>query len=247
MEELIFIFFVGFFAQLVDGALGMAYGLTSTTMLLSLGIPPVVASATTHAAECFTTGFSAIAHHQFGNINGRLFRRLLLPGVLGSIGGVYLLVHVDAAIIKPLISIYLMIMGLVILTKAFREFPPKTVTQHLIPLGFFGGFMDAVGGGGWGPVVTSNLLARGNDARTTIGSVNACEFFIAVIATAAFFFNQIEMAWQPVAALALGGAVSAPLGPWLCRHLPSKVLLGVVGCLIIVLSFRLFWLGFLGL
>lgn len=244
MEEFIIFFLVGFCAQLVDGALGMAYGLTSTTLLLSLGVPPAAASATTHAAECVTTGFSGLAHHQFGNINFKLFRKLLIPGLLGSIGGVLLVSNVEALRIKPFIAMYLMIMGLTILIKALRDFPPVTITRHLISLGFAGGFMDAVGGGGWGPIVTSTLLMRGNDARMTIGTVNATEFFIALIATIAFFASGIEVSWQTVAALALGGAVAAPLGAWLCKHLSHKILLILVGLLIMALSLRIFFIWF---
>ncbi len=245
MSDFILFFLVGFCAQLVDGALGMAYGLTSTTLLLSLGVPPAAASATTHAAECITTGFSALAHHHFGNIHFKLFRKLLIPGMLGSIAGVILVSNVDSNRIKPLIVLYLAIMGLTILIKAIMEFPPRTVNRHLIPLGFFGGFMDAMGGGGWGPLVTSTLLVRGNDPRMTIGTVNATEFFVAMIATVAFFASGISVPWQTVTALALGGALAAPLGAWVCRHLPHKVLLIIVGFLIIGLSIRILiiWLG----
>lgn len=226
---------------MVDGALGMAYGITSTTLLLSLGLPPVLASATTHAAECITTGFSALAHHQFGNVNRELFRRLLVPGMIGAAIGASTLIHVDGDRIKPFIAIYLFILGLIIITKVFREFPPAVVTHHLIPLGFFGAFMDAVGGGGWGPIVTSTLLVRGHDVRTTIGSVNACEFFIAVTASFTFFLSGVQIGWQVVVALALGGALAAPVGAYVCKYVPVKFLLFLVGMLIIILSSRILW------
>lgn len=243
--ELFFEFLIiGFLAQLVDGALGMAYGLTSTTLLLTVGVSPAYASATTHAAECITTGFSGLAHHQFGNVDKTLFRRLLLPGVLGAIAGALLLTLFDTHAIKPLVAFYLLIMGTIIIIKAFREFPPRSVTSHLTPLGFLGAFMDAVGGGGWGPIVTSNLLVRGNDARMTIGSVNACEFFIAVASSITFLAGGVDIGWQVVAALALGGAIAAPIGAWLCKHMPIKWLMLIVGTLIVGLSCRTFWHSF---
>lgn len=239
MEEFIGYLIVGFLAQLVDAALGMAYGLTATTLFLSFGLPPITASATTHAAECFTTGFSALAHHQFGNVNRFLFRRLLIPGVLGSIAGAILLNLINSELIKPFVALYLLIMGMIVIIKAFKQFPPYQVTRHLIPLGLIGGFLDAMGGGGWGPVVTSTLLARGNDARTTIGSVNACEFFIAVAATITFFLGGVHLDWHVIAALAIGGAIASPIGAWLCKHVPARIILSLVGTIIIILSLRM--------
>lgn len=244
MEHFIEFVIVGFLAQLVDGTLGMAYGLTSTTLLLSLGLPPSVASATTHAAECITTGFSGIAHHQFGNVNSLLFRRLLLPGMLGAIVGASVLISINPATIKPFVGLYLLCMGIIVIVKAFREFPPQTVTHHLIPLGFIGAFLDAIGGGGWGPIVTSTLLVRGNDVRTTIGSVNATEFFIAVAASVTFFLGGVSIGWEVVLALAIGGAIAAPLGAWLCKYMPSKWFLLLVGIMIATLSLRTLYLSF---
>lgn len=244
MDDFYYFVMIGFLAQLIDGALGMAYGLITTTLLLSIGFTPVLASATTHAAECATTGFSALAHHQFGNIDRRLFLRLLVPGLIGSVTGVFLLTHLDGKAMKPFVAIYLMIMGLTIIGKVFRAIPPQRVTEHLIPLGFFGALMDALGGGGWGPIVTSSLLAKGNDARTTIGSVNACEFFIAITASAAFFISGAIIGWKVVLGLAIGGAIAAPLSAWLCKYVPMKMLMFAVGILIILLSAYTLWLNF---
>lgn len=244
MELFLEYLIIGFLAQLVDGALGMAYGLTSTTLLLTAGLSPAYASATTHAAECITTGFSGLAHHQFGNIDRTLFRRLLLPGILGAIVGSLLLTLINSHAIKPFVALYLLIMGGIIIIKAFREFPPRTVTSHLTPLGFIGAFMDAVGGGGWGPIVTSNLLVRGNEARMTIGSVNACEFFVAVASSMTFLMGGVDIGWVIVAALATGGALASPIGAWLCKHLPTKWLMLIVGILIVGLSCRTFWHSF---
>lgn len=243
MEDFIFYASIGFLAQLIDGALGMAYGLISTTFLLSFGLPPATASAITHAAECVTTGFSAIAHHQFGNIDKRLFLRLLIPGMCGAIAGVILLTHIDGELIKPFIGFYLFMMGCIVISKAFIVFPPQNAASHLIPLGFGGAFFDAVGGGGWGPIVTSTLLARGLNPRMTIGSVNATEFFIALTATLAFFLNNVLVEWKVIAALAIGGAIAAPLGAWLCKHIPVKWMFFLVGMLIIGLSLRAVFLG----
>lgn len=243
MEDFLIFFLIGFIAQLIDGALGMAYGVTTTTFLLNFGMPPVTASAITHVAECVTTGFSAIAHHQLGNVNKTLFLRLLLPGMVGAVLGVMMITHIDGESIKPFIGIYLLIMGLIVLSKAFTVFPPIAVTRHLMPLGFIGAFMDAVGGGGWGPIITSTLLARGHNARITIGSVNACEFFIVFTVSITFFFNQVFIDWQTIIALALGGAIAAPIGAFLCKHIPVKVLLFLVGLLLIGLSSRTIWIS----
>lgn len=247
MEEFLIFLLVGFFAQLIDGALGMAYGLATTTFLLNFGVPPMTASAVTHAAECVTTGCSAFAHHRLGNIDRSLFFRLLVPGVVGAITGVFVLTHIDGDVLKPFIAIYLLIMGFIVISKAFTTFPPKGVAKHLIPLGFGGAFMDAVGGGGWGPIVTSTLLARGHNPRLTIGSVNACEVFIATTVSITFFLSNVMVGWQIVAALAIGGAFAAPLGALLCKHVPVKVLLFLVGLLIIGLSFRTLWLSLVSL
>ncbi|MEO6263673.1 MAG: sulfite exporter TauE/SafE family protein [Luteimonas sp.] len=229
---------IGFLAQLIDGALGMAYGITATSLLLAVGLPPMVASATVHAAECFTTGASAVSHHAFGNIDRALFKRLLLPGVLGAATGAYLLTALPGDLVKPWIAGYLVLMGVVILVKAVREFPPRRVTTHLRPLGFFGAMADALGGGGWGPMVTSTLLARGNEFRITVGSVNAVEFFVTLTASITFILTIGLGHWQVIAGLAVGGVLAAPLGAWLVRHVPIKPMMLFVGLLVIAISSR---------
>lgn len=242
MEYFIYYVIIGFVAQLVDGTLGMAYGVICTTLLLGIGFSPLAASTTTHTAEFFTTGFSALSHHQLGNVNKKLFFRLLLPGMLGSIIGALLLLLLEGYLIKLFMIVYLMIMGIVIIIKFFQEFPPVRVVRHLIPLGFFGGLIDAIGGGGWGPIVSSTLLARGNDARTTIGSVNACEFFIVMTTVSTFFLSGSYAGWDIVAGLALGGAIAAPIGAYLCKHVAHRGLLLIVGIVIILLSLRTLWI-----
>ncbi|HVQ33546.1 MAG TPA: sulfite exporter TauE/SafE family protein [Lysobacter sp.] len=235
---------IGFAAQLVDGALGMAYGATASSLLLGVGIAPAVSSATVHAAECFTTGASALSHHTFGNIDKKLFRRLLIPGMIGAAIGAYLLVQLPGETIKPWIAGYLLLLGIVIVAKGFREIVAKRVTSHLIPLGFFGALIDAIGGGGWGPIVATNLLARGNEARLTIGTVNAVEFFVTLTASLVFLATLGVSHWQIVAALALGGVAAAPIGGWLVKHLNPRYLLFVVGLLVIGLSLRTLYLHF---
>ena len=237
---------IGFAAQLVDGALGMAYGATASSLLLGIGVAPAVSSATVHAAECFTTGMSALSHHTFGNIDRTLFRRLLLPGMLGAAVGAYLLVQLPGDAIKPWIAGYLLLLGIVIIAKGFREIVAKKVTSHLIPLGFFGALIDAIGGGGWGPVVATNLLARGNAARLTIGTVNAVEFFVTLTASLVFLMTLGVSHWQIVASLAIGGVAAAPLGGWLVKHLNPRYLIFVVGFLVVGLSLRTLYLHFAG-
>ncbi|MEP6880227.1 MAG: sulfite exporter TauE/SafE family protein, partial [Nitrosospira sp.] len=178
---------VGFFAQVVDGALGMAYGVTATTFLLATGASPGAASASVHIAEIFTTGVSGISHAKFGNVNKQLFVRLLVPGILGGVLGAILVTQIDGAIFKPYISTYLLLLGIYILSKAFRPLRLRTqAPRHVGKLALFGGFVDAAGGGGWGPVVTSTLVSSGNDPRTTIGSVNFAEFFLTLTSAAVF-------------------------------------------------------------
>jgi hypothetical protein len=228
----------GFLAQLVDGTLGMAYGVTASSLLLSFGLPPATTSATVHAAECFTTGASAISHHAFRNINAVLFRRLLVPGILGAVVGAYILSSFPAQTLREFVAAYLLLMGGVIILKAFREFPPRAVTTHLAPLGFVGALVDALGGGGWGPIVASTLMARGHDARETVGSVNAVEFFVTVAASVTFIVTLGLTNWPIILGLAIGGLPAAPLGAWACKHIPLKPLTVLVGALIIALSLR---------
>ena len=228
----------GFLAQLVDGTLGMAYGVTASSLLLSFGLPPATMSATVHAAECFTTGASGLSHHAFRNINGTLFRKLLFPGVVGAIIGAYILSSFPGGTLKPFVASYLVLMGGLIVLKGFREFPPRAVTTHLTPLGFGGALVDAMGGGGWGPIVASTLIARGHSARETVGSVNAVEFFVTVAASVTFILTLGVTNWPMILGLALGGLPAAPLGAWACRHLPLKPLMIMVGALVIALGLR---------
>jgi uncharacterized protein len=230
---------VGIMAQLVDGTLGMGYGATSTSLLLSLGISPAVSSTSVHISEMFTTGASAISHHRFGNINKKLFRYLLLPGILGAVTGAYLLAdRIDGDAIKPYIAGYMIVLGIIIIRKGIQKNIVKKKTKQLGFLAAFGGFMDAVGGGGWGPIVTSTLLGRGRDPRYTIGSVNAAEFAVAFSSGVTFMIFQGINSWQVASGLILGGVIAAPFGAFLLNKVPRKPMMVLVGCLVIVLSIR---------
>jgi len=228
---------VGFFAQAVDGALGMAYGVTATTFLLGAGASPAAASASVHIAEIFTTGFSGVAHLKYGNVNRRLFLRLLVPGILGAVLGAIFITQFDGRVLKPYVTAYLLLMGVYILSKAFRKLRARTdEPAHVGKLAAFGGFVDAAGGGGWGPVVTSTLVGSGRDPRTTIGSVNFAEFFITVATAGSFTLLAGPGTWMLVAGLVVGGLFAAPFAALLCRRLRARALLIIVGLLITSLS-----------
>ena len=233
---------IGFAAQMIDGALGMAYGVSSNTFLLSLGIPPAAASASVHMAEVVTTGVSGASHWRLGNIDWNLVKRLLIPGALGGIAGAYLLTSIDGGIIKPFVSAYLLIMGVVILVKAIKYDPKPhngVHTARVSALGVVGGFFDAVGGGGWGPIVTTTLVARGKDTRLTIGSVNFSEFFVTLAESIVFVLTlNFSEYWQIILGLLIGGAIAAPLAATMTKKVPVKMLMLMVGVLIIILSIR---------
>ena len=228
---------VGLLAQAIDGALGMAYGVTASTFLLGMGATPAVASASVHIAEIFTTGVSGIAHVRYGNVNKKLFLRLLVPGTLGALAGVVLVTQIDGKLLKPYVAAYLLLMGLYILSKAFRRIrAAQQEPRHVGKLALFGGFVDSVGGGGWGPVVTSTLVGTGNDPRTTIGSVNFAEFFLTLATAAAFTALAVDGLWITVAGLVIGGLFAAPFAALLCSKMHTRVLLILVGVLITSLS-----------
>jgi uncharacterized membrane protein YfcA len=228
---------VGFLAQVVDGALGMAYGITATTFLLSAGASPAAASASVHIAEVFTTGLSGISHVKLGNVNKSLFLRLLLPGIIGAVLGAVLITQFDGDVMKPFISAYLLLMGLYILRKAYLHVAQRKAPKHVAKLALFGGFVDAAGGGGWGPVVTSSLIGSGGDPRTTIGSVNFAEFFLTLSSAASFILLAGELnTWLMVAGLVFGGMFAAPFAAYLCKRIPARVLMTIVGCLITLIS-----------
>jgi uncharacterized protein len=230
---------IGFAAQLIDGAIGMAYGLASSTILLSMGVPPATASASVHTAEVFTTAASSISHWRLGNVDKRLFRRLVIPGVIGGALGAYLLSAVPGETVRPFVGIYLGIMGFVILWRAFRRrYGAPTEPKQFEALGFAGGFLDAVGGGGWGPMVTSSLIGQGKNARLAIGSTNAAEFLVTLTISGTFVVTIGLELWPIILGLTLGGALAAPFAAYVTRALPDRPLMIIVGVIITLLSIR---------
>jgi uncharacterized membrane protein YfcA len=245
MELIILLYVaVGFFAQMIDGCLGMAYGVSSNTFLLSLGLPPAAASASVHLAEVFTTAVSGFSHFRLGNVDKEVFKRLVLPGVIGGIIGAYLLTTLPSKIIAPIVSVYLLLMGIRILVKGVRNLPQTNLQTNLTLLGVVGGFSDAIGGGGWGPIVTTTLLSRGGKPRFTIGSVNLSEFFVTLAESITFIGVLGISNWQVILGLIVGGVIAAPFGAYLCKRLLPRTLLIVVGGLITFLSLRNIYLAF---
>ncbi|KTC87006.1 sulfite exporter TauE/SafE family protein [Legionella brunensis] len=259
VNEYLLFALIGFGAQLVDGGLGMGYGLISMTALLAFGVAPPLASAGVHTAEIVTTAISGVSHMMFKNVDHTLFKRLVIPGMIGGIAGSQLLSYAPVGIIKPFVMLYLFIMGMYVLYKSFskmelseklynymaytllkREKPTQKMPR-LISLGFIGGFLDAAGGGGWGSIVNSTLLAQGEHPRYTIGSVNLAEFLVTVSISAAFFLTIEIKQWAMLIGLVIGGAIGAPISAYMVRILPTNLLMLMVGALIIVLSLRSFW------
>jgi len=228
---------VGLLAQLVDGSLGMAYGITSTSFLIGIGATPAAASGAVHVAEIFTTAFSGISHIKFGNVHKDLFKKLVIPGVIGGILGAYILTSIDGKLIKPYVTVYLLLMGLFILRKAFVLIKHNNKKiKHVRKLALTGGFLDAIGGGGWGPIVTSSLIGQGNSPRHTIGSVNTAEFFVSFATGITFILLGSAGHWILVAGLIIGGLFSAPFAAYLTSKLSTKKLLIAVGFLITAIS-----------
>jgi uncharacterized protein len=238
-QDFLLFFAIGVFAQLVDGTMGMGYGATTTSFLLIMGVPPVVSSTGVHVAEMFTTGASAISHHRFGNINKKLVKHLLIPGVLGSITGAYLLSDfIDGNVIKPFIALYMIVLACIIIKKALVINIVKKKTKRLDFLAFLGGFMDAIGGGGWGPIVTSTLLGRGRNLRYTIGSVNVAEFAVCFASGITFILFGGIQGWQVIIGLILGGVIAAPIAAKLVNKINRRPMMIAVGILIIILSLK---------
>ena len=237
LEIVIPFILVGFAAQLVDGALGMAFGVISTTLFVTLGVPPALASASVHTVECFTTGVSGISHMVQRNVDWKMLSRLAVPGVLGAVLGAYVLTQIDAATVKPFILAYLSGIGVYLIWRGFRYPPEHSPPKIVEPLGLAGGFLDAAGGGGWGPVVTGNLLVQGAEPRRVIGTVNTAEFLVTVSASATFI---AALGWQAFSAatvgLLIGGVVAAPFAAVVARHTNPKVLLALVGTVLTLTS-----------
>lgn len=245
-EMFLWFLLVGFVAQSIDGALGMAYGVSSNSILLGIGIPPASASAWVHFAQVFTSLASGISHWKMGNVDWKLAKKLMIPGVFGSILGAFLLSNVDGDLVKPVIALYLLIMGFVILRKARKSHHVTKFNREsrsLPILATSGGFADAVGGGGWGPIVNSTLLSKGKIARYAIGTGNFVEFFVSLASASTFLFFVKELSLAPVLGLILGGIVAAPFAAYICKLIKPKYLMIAVGVLIILLSIRTFYLS----
>lgn len=227
---------VGLLAQVVDGALGMAYGLVTSSVLLSLGLPPAVASASVHTAELATCAVSGASHAWFGNVERRLLFQLAIPGACGGIVGALFLANVPGEIIAPFVNGYLVVLGLLVLARAVRKAPLRGRMRHPSPLGFIAGLLDAIGGGGWGSITTPTLIARGGAARMMIGTANAAEFMVAAAIAATLIAHVGMQQWRVVAGLLVGGVAAAPFAAWLVRRLPERFLLIAVGVLIVGLG-----------
>jgi uncharacterized protein len=231
---------IGFAAQMVDGALGMAFGVISSTLLVSvMGVPPARASAGVHLVEMFTTGASGLSHIWHRNVDWKLFARIAVPGIIGGVAGAYLLANIDASIARPFVMAYLTGIGFYLLYKAvtYPAMPRVRDAKVTVPLGLIGGFLDASGGGGWGPVVTSNLLIQGTDPRKTVGTVNTAEFLLTFSVSITFMVTiGIEAFTIVTGGLLIGGLLAAPFGAWIAKRIPAKTLLTMVGIVLTATS-----------
>ncbi|MGX7894597.1 sulfite exporter TauE/SafE family protein [Tsuneonella sp. HG222] len=238
-SELLPFILIGFGAQIVDGALGMAFGVISQTMLVSmLGVAPATASASTHLVEMFTTGTSGVSHIWQRNVDWGLFKRLVPFGVLGGVVGAYVLSNIDASTARPFVMIYLVGVGIYLFVKGVSKSKPRFEDPKTTrPLAMVGGFLDAAGGGGWGPVVTSNLLVQGSDPAKTVGTVNTAEFFLAVSVSVAFIASLGFAAFTvATVGLIIGGVVAAPFGAIVAKRIPARTLLVGVSIVLVATS-----------
>ncbi|GAB4014535.1 hypothetical protein GCM10028808_37260 [Spirosoma migulaei] len=242
--QIFYFILAGFVAQMIDGALGMAYGVTATTFLTSVGISPLFATASVHSSEIFTSGVSGYMHLKFGNVNSRLFKIVLIPGVIGAALGAFLItkladMEVVANYLSPAISIYTAILGILILRKALAKPTKKKPVRQIGLLAWFGGFVDAIGGGGWGPIVNSTLIASGRHPRYTIGSVNLAEFFVSFASSVVFaLYAGLDNYGMVILGLILGGMIAAPIAARLAQKLPVKTMMILVGIVVILVSLR---------
>ena len=252
METFLLFFVVGVVAQSVDGALGMAYGVISSSVLLAFGVPPAMASASVHGAEVFTTAASAGSHVAHRNVDWRLLVPLAVAGVIGGCLGAYVLAGIDGDVIKPFVIAYLAGMGVYILWRAGHDIAPRRIRAWVVaPLGLVGGFLDAVGGGGWGPTVSSTLVGAGQEARRAIGTANTAEFFLTVAISATFVWALLSGHWAEAGALenhaaavgglVVGGLVAAPFAGVITKRVPRRILTYAVGGLLLIVA------GFQGL
>jgi uncharacterized membrane protein YfcA len=235
--EFVILIAIGFLAQIVDGTLGMAFGVISTSAMLSMGLAPAQASAVVHTAEMFTTSASAASHIYHRNVDWRLVARLGIAGIIGAVLGAWILSNVDSSVMRPYISTYLVLISVFILLRAWWMAPIRDApASWLAPVGFVAGFLDASGGGGWGPVATSTLVGSGHAPRTSIGSVNTSEFFVTIAAATTFFVELGASPLRNLIPLVIGGLLAAPLAGWAVKHLPARALMISVGALVMGLA-----------
>jgi uncharacterized membrane protein YfcA len=233
----------GFLAQMVDGATSMGYGVTSSIVLQTANVSPAAISAGIHTAEMFTSGASGYSHYKFGNVNKKMFKALVIPGVIGAVLGALLLVwfddkHIDY--LRPAMAVYTLLLGLKIFANAFRVNVKKKFTRYGI-LASFGGFLDSFGGGGWGPIVTSTLITKGRTPKYVVGSVSLTEFFV-TLASAFTFFTLIGVQnWQVILALVIGGVIAAPIAAKLAGKLPRKASFILLGTVVVCWSIRILY------
>ena len=242
LADLLPFILIGFVAQMIDGALGMAFGVISNTLLIGLGVPPAAASAIVHTIKNFTGAVSAVSHIVYRNVDWRLFWRLLLPALVGGVLGAWALVELPERWAKPIVLSYLTAVGLFLvwrgITRTHREKPPRVVG----PLGFAGGFLDAAGGGGWGPIVTSNLIVQGSAPRTAIGTVNTAEVFLALAITITFAASiGFSAMGVPALGLLIGGLAAAPFGGFVAARVSARWMLPLVGIVLAATSLYGLW------
>ena len=237
---------VGLIAQFIDGTLGMAYGVSASTALISIGVSSAMASASVHTAEVVTTLASGTSHLKFGNVDRKMALRLLIPGVLGGIVGAIVSTSVSGTPLSVIVGFVLLTMGIIIVIKFLRRNHASVSTSNpssktLVPLGLAAGFSDALGGGGWGPIATTTLVANNVKTNCAIGSVNFAEFFVTTAETITFMvlIGPSNFNWLIVLGLMAGGLVCAPLAAWMCRKLPHRILGVFVGATVILLSIRM--------
>ena len=234
-----------FVAELIDGGIGMGYGVSLTSFLLSIGIGTAMASAIVHISEIFTAFFSGISHFKVGNFDKKIFTYLVIPGTIGGAIGAYTAVKFqDASLIKPFVSGILLLLGLLIIIKYIRkrdileqEYKTPRI-RHLLPIGFAASFVDAIGGGGWGPISTPTLVINNTDPKKAIGSVNFAEFFVTLSIALTFFLTMPKIELGFIAPIIIGGIIAAPIAAMITKRLPHKTVAIIVGCLIIILSLR---------
>jgi uncharacterized membrane protein YfcA len=228
---------IGFIAQIVDGAAGMAFGVITNSLLLGMGVPPALASSRVHLVETFTTAASGVSHILHRNVDWSLFVRLAIPGMIGGVAGAYLLTQVDASVAKPFVLAYLALIGCYLIWRGLTHVHALRRPKVIAPLGLVGGFLDASGGGGWGSIVTSNLLVQGAEPRKVIGTVNTTEFFLTVTISATFLGTLgLQAFTTATVGLLIGGVVAAPLGAYAAKYIRPKPLLTIVGIVLTLTS-----------